>query len=191
MRLLSVATLSSFTIILFTIGFVPNLTQDAFADIATINGFTVDDPDDGDIVYSVGDTLTITFDVATNQTGVVTDANIAGNFTFTNQDINDNTFSGTWTTNQILTLTVDAITTSPIIGTTGISALGTNNIGTLGETVDSHNAAGTDIKLAGDFGLFVAVTGGGDGCNGDCQEPTLGLDKRGKRLVDNGFFIQW
>jgi len=173
-----------FVVVLFTIGFAPYLTQEAFADQPTIDGFIVDDPDDGDTSYSVGDTITITFDVPTNQTGVVTDANIFGNFTFTNQDINDNTFSGTWTTNQILTLTVDAITTSPIIGTTGISALGTNNIGVLGETVDADNALGTDIKLTGDFGLFVAVTGGG--CD-NCEAPTLGISSNAKRLVDNGF----
>ena len=184
--------LFAFVAILFTMGFAPYLTQNAFADVATINGFTVDDPDDGDTVYSIGDTITITFDVATNQTGVVTDANIAGNFTFTNQNINDNTFSGTWTTNQILTLTVNAITTSPIIGTTGITALAGNNIGVLGENNEdnTHNAEGTDIKLTGDFGLVIAVTannGGGSGCNGDCEEPTLGVDSTGKRFVGNGF----
>jgi len=182
--------LSAFVAILFTIGVAPYLTQNAFADVAIINGFTVDDPDNGDRVYSIGDTITITFDIATNQTGVVTDANVAGNFTFTNQNINDNTFSGTWTTNQILTLTVNAITTSPIIGTTGITALAGNNIGVLGENNEdnTHNAEGTDFKLTGDFGLFVAVTtGGGSGCNGDCTEPTLGVLNDGRRIVDNGF----
>ncbi len=190
MRSKSFVWLSAFVAILFTIGVAPYLTQNAFADVAIINGFTVDDPDNGDRVYSIGDTITITFDIATNQTGVVTDANVAGNFTFTNQNINDNTFSGTWTTNQILTLTVNAITTSPIIGTTGITALAGNNIGVLGENNEdnTHNAEGTDFKLTGDFGLFVAVTtGGGSGCNGDCTEPTLGVLNDGRRIVDNGF----
>ena len=95
-----------FVAVLFAIGIAPHLTQDVFAHVSTINGFTAADPDNGDIVYSIGDTITIAFDVGTNQTGVVTDGNLNGNFTFTNQNWLDSTFSGTWTTNQILTLTV-------------------------------------------------------------------------------------
>ena len=36
-----------------------------------------------------------------------------------------------------------------------------------------------------DSGSFVAVIS--SGCNGDCEEPTLGVDNGGKRIVDNGF----
>ena len=61
--------LSAFVAILFTIGFAPNLTQEAFAvGEPAFSLFVADDPDDGDTILSNGDTLTITFSEATNAT---------------------------------------------------------------------------------------------------------------------------
>ena len=37
------------------------------------------------------------------------------------------------------------------------------------------------------FTSTVNENNGGSGCSGDCTYPTLGLDKHGRRLVDNGF----
>ncbi len=55
MGLLSVASLSSLMIILFTIGVVPYLTQDAFAAEPESSLFMADDPDDLDTILSNGD----------------------------------------------------------------------------------------------------------------------------------------
>jgi len=182
----------SIIVIFLTFIVISISSQSAFGDVAAIQTFVANDPDDGDLVYSVGDTFTITFDFATNQTGIMTDSDVNGNFTFVSEAIEDNTFSGVWTTNSILTLTVDAITTSAIIGSTGISADAGNNIGRLGENNEdaAHNAEGTNILLTGDFGLVIAVTTGNDGssgCRGDCSAPTLGVDEQFTRVVENGF----
>jgi len=73
-----------FVAVLFAVGFVPYLTQDAFADTIAISSWVANDPDDGDTVYSVGDTLTLTFSGATNATngGTMTHAEVIANFTF-------------------------------------------------------------------------------------------------------------
>ena len=48
------------------------------------------------------------------------------------------------------------------------------------------NSAAT---LTGDFGLITASSSNpsGSGCSGDCEEPTLGVDSRGTRIVSDGF----
>jgi len=189
MRLLSVASLSSFMILLFMIGFAPNLTQDAFA-ASGISSAVANDPDDGDTVYSVGDTVTITFPAATNATasGTMTNAEIIANFTWTTADVDSDTLTGTWDgASTILTILVNAIAgvDPPLPDTDPVNYQ--VRTGKLGYLNDTEFTAAT-VTLTGDFGLFVAVTSSnGSGCEGDCQPPTLGLDKNSRRVVDNGF----
>jgi len=57
---------------------------------------------------------------------------------------------------------------------------------------DITDAATTDPNEAPDINNIdlsgiPAASNGGEGCDGDCTSPTLGMDKNGKRLVENGF----
>jgi len=190
MRLLSVASLSSFMIILFMIGFAPNLTQDAFA-ASGITSAVANDPDDADAVYSVGDTIVITFPAAVNGTfasGTMNNVEFRANFTVSSSDIDTaDTVSGVWNAGATaLTVTIDTIagSTPPVINTDTFAYDTTN--GNIGYGTNSTHFIGTAVTLTGDFGLFFAATTS-SGCERDCKEPTLGLDNNGRRMVDNGF----
>jgi len=110
------------------------------------------DPDDNDTAFSAGDTLTLTFDIATNAPSVSNQAeidpivNVAGLFGTTA------TYSGAWSAgNTVLTITINSVgTASSVIG------------GNVGPGVTSvTNAAGTSvvwsntISSTGDFGVVV------------------------------------
>jgi len=170
--------------VIVSIGILGIGLNEAFAVAPNLNGFVANDPDDGDIIYSVGDTFNISFDIPTNQTGVATQANILGNFTFvTNPGA---TFSGVWTNNQNLLVTVLTAGVAPTIGADTVNMLGTNTIGDFNPHPDPENAAIGAIVLSGDYGV-IASTGGGSVPKGGHQPPTLGVTKYGKQLVDNGF----
>jgi len=188
-------SLFSFVVVLFTIGFTPYLTQDAFA-ASGITSAVANDPDDADAVYSVGDTIVITFPAAVNGTfasGTMNNVEFRANFTVSSSDIDTaDTVSGVWNAGATaLTVTIDTIagSTPPVINTDTFAYDTTN--GNIGYGTNSTHFIGTAVTLTGDFGLFVAPTpatvNGGNGCNGDCEEPTLGVDSKGKRLVTNGF----
>ena len=173
------------------------LSQDAFA-ASPISSAVANDPDDADAVYSVGDTIVITFPGATNATasGTMTNTEFRANFTVATTDIDTaDTITGVWTSTSILTLTVGTIAgvDPPTVNTDTVNYDVAN--GNLFYSVNATaGGAGTEflgntVTLTGDFGLFVAATttsGGGSGCH-DCEAPTLGVDKRGTRLVSNGF----
>ena len=91
-------SLFTFVVVLFTIGFAPYLTQDAFADRPVLSSWTADDPDDADTIFSAGDTLTITFIAATNQTlGLISQGAIDGNFTFAGTiETGGGVYTGNW-----------------------------------------------------------------------------------------------
>lgn len=184
-------------VILFTIGFTPYLTQDVFA-ASPIVSAVANDPDDGDTVYSVGDTIVITFPGATNATasGTMSNTEFRANFTVVTTDIDTaDTITGVWTSTSVLTLTVNTIAgvDPPTINTDTVNYDVAN--GNLFYAVNATAGGagteflGTPVTLTGDFGLFVAATtttSGGGGCT-DCTAPTLGIDDRDRRLVDNGF----
>jgi len=193
------STIAFSMIILFSMALMPYLTQDAFA-ASPIVSAVANDPDDGDRVYSVGDTIIITFPGDTNATsgGTMTNAEFRLNFTVSNSDIDvDDTVSGVWTSQSILTITIDAIADAlsldPVIDTDEV------NYDVSGGTLfyelnDTAGGAGTEftgtaVTLTGDFGLFLAaiLSGGGSSCSGDCTEPTLGFNNEGRKLVDDGF----
>lgn len=177
--------------ILFAFAFTPILIQDAFA-THSISAYVGNDPDDADTVFGAGDTLTITTDVATNATvGTVSVAtDVTGNFTFTSPDpLATLTFTtdwtAEWTDTSNLVITFININNVPVVATSTVEGSAGNNIG---DGSGDEGLSTATATLSGDFGLFVAVsTSNGSGCSGDCEEPTLGMDGKGARLVDNGF----
>ncbi len=187
--------LFAFVAVLFTIGFAPNLTQDAFADVPAITAFTANDPDDLDTVYSNDDTFTLTFSLPINVTASATMSQgaIDGNFTLSGGADFGTTYAGLWSGDRqtlVISVTDISAATDPIITTTTIVGCTVPAAGCIGHAAVEDNPTGPTISpaLGGDYGLFVAVTtGGGSGCNGDCTEPTLGVLSDGRRIVDNGF----
>jgi len=162
--------------------------NNAYADVPNIDTFVADDPDDGDTVLSDGDTLTIIFSLPINATasGTITQAEIDANFTTGGATIGT-TYSGVWSgdTLSLLITIIDAATGDLVVSTDTIGAAAGNNLGHAGDGGTPTQLTGTPT-LSGDFGLFVAVSGG-DGCDGDCTAPTLGVNSDGRRLVENGF----
>ena len=185
--------LSLMVIFLTFIGITGTGINDAYG--IAISTVIANDPDDGDTVYSVGDTITITFGAATNATagGTMTQAEYAANFTTTTSDIDVNgDITGFWTSTSILTMTVISIASvadPPIVDTDSIIYVpgdGTLHAAGGGVEVDAGGAT-----ITGDFGvLAIALTTGKDGssgCRGDCSAPTLGVDEQFTRVVENGF----
>lgn len=192
LKSLYLTKLSALTLALLAVALIPNLTSDAYA-ASGISSAIADDPDDADAVYSVDDTIIITFPAQVNSTfasGTMTNAEFRANFTVSNSDIDTaDTISGVWNAGATaLTLTIDTIagSTPPVINTDTV--LYDPTAGNIHYQGNGTEFANTAVTLTGDFGLFVAVSASnGSGCSGDCEEPTLGLDSKGKRLVDNGF----
>ena len=156
----------------------------------TITSYVADDPNDGDAVYSDGDTITINLSVAGNVTvGVITvESDITGNFTFPTDDpLFGATFTGEWVTKQQLVITLTSIGANTlVVGASTVEPTGGNNIGEDPFFDDAGMATGSPVTLSGNFGLFVALTGS-KGCIGDCSPPTLGVDEQFTRVVENGF----
>ena len=169
-----------------TLSITSILTDYAFADSPILSSYVANDPDDADTVYSDGDTLTITFNIPTNQSGTATSANILGNFTFS-QPLGAS-YSGMWTNAQTLVITVSsAAGGNQNIGVTTVSTSITNTIGDLNPHTDAEIAGGM-ATLSGDFGNFGLFSKTStDICSGDCIPPTLGLNKNNQRIVDLGF----
>lgn len=174
------------------------MSPDAFA-ASGISNATANDPDDADAVYSVDDTIIIAFPAPTNATGSGTMSNteFRANFTIDTTDIDTaDTVTGVWNAaSDILTLTINTIAgVDPPTANTDTVSYDVSN-GNLFYAVNATaGGAGTEflgnpVTLTGDFGLFVAAstTNNGGGCSGDCEEPTLGVNSVGTRLVDNGF----
>ena len=195
-----------FTIVIFSIllSLSPILSQNAFAAAPTISTYVADDPDNGDAVYSNGDTLTINLSAASNATTTtcggstfpctVSTGAVTGNFTFGSGDptAGGASFTAQWTSNSALRLTFSTIGTAVSIGSSTVSVAGGNTLGVFNNGTDNTRmiSPGTAATLSGDFGIVASSSdsdGGGDGCKGDCEEPTIGVDSNGKRQVTNGF----
>ena len=145
--------------------------NNAYAEHPSITSYVANDPDDGDTVYSDGDTITINLSGAGNVTvGVITDnTDITGNFTFPIDDpLAGATFTGEWVTTSQLLITLTSIGTNTlVVGTSTVDPSAGNNIG--GPNPNDNTvmtSADPDVLLSGDFGLFVAASTGGDGCDG-------------------------
>jgi len=184
--------LKLFLIGVFTIGLLG--INNAYATHPSITSYVGNDPDDGDTVYSDGDTITINLSGAGNVTvGVITDnTDITGNFTFALGDplTGGAAFTGEWISTTELRITFTTIGTAVTLATSTVDPSAGNNIGAPNPNDNSvMTSADPDVVLTGDFGLFVAVTtnGQGSGCDGDCWAPTLGVNEKNGRVVENGF----
>jgi len=167
------------------------LSENAHAVVPLFDTYVADDPDNGDIVFSNGDTLTITFDSATNATGsgLISEAEINANFTDGVGAPNfGTTYSGVWAADSTsLTITIIDVTGGVlVIGVDTIAgAAGTNIAGIAGTNADLISIGGDTATLAGDFGVIVVASAGGSSSSN--QPPTLGVNKYGQQIVDNGF----
>ncbi len=164
--------------------------NEAYADPPEFTAFIVDDPNNLDNVYSNGDSITITFDHATNSTvGItMTQAEIVANFTFAAPAAIGTTYSGIWNTATQLVITVtDVGATVLTLGATTVDdgvALPANIAEIAGGAANLlFNNAGGPLALTGDFGILAS----GDSCNRDCVPPTMGSGVNGGLLVTNGF----
>jgi len=178
-----------FLIVIATLAVFGFAIDEAYA-APSITSYVANDPDDGDTVYSDGDTITINLSSAGNVTiGIITDTtDITGNFTFVPNPLTAATFTGEWVTTSQLLITLTSIGTNTlVVGTSTVDPSAGNNIGDPNPNDNSlMSSADPDVLLTGDFGLFVAASGG-SGCDGECNAPTLGVNSVGSRLVDNGF----
>lgn len=191
MRFFSLTSLSTIAILVLSIGAISSVMPDAYAANPTVTSFLANDPDDGDNVFSNGDTILIVFDIGTNATngGTMTPTEFNANFTIAGGISSfDGTFSGVWQNSaQELLLTWTSIgSNTPVVGATTIEEKGTTNIAAAGGGNGNLYSDTTDT-LTGDFGLFTATTSKGGSCSGDCAEPTLGVNEKGERRVTNGF----
>jgi len=113
-----------------------------------ITSFVADDPDNGDVVYSTGDTLTITFDADTNQpAGTPTQL-------FNFSDSLGSSLSGNWTTADIYTVTVNNISGNGIsLGSTIATPTGAGGFEIFDSGGTSDPSSATSPTLSGDFGV--------------------------------------
>jgi len=98
----------------------------------SISTYVANDPDDGDAIYSDGDTITINLSSAGNvTTGIITDTtDITGNFTFVPNPLTGATFTGDWVTTSQLLITLTSIGTNTlVVGTSTVDPSAGNNIG--------------------------------------------------------------
>jgi hypothetical protein len=119
-------------------------------DVPAIVSVTADDPDDGDVVLGVDDTLTVVFDTATNEPAVSSAAEIDGLVDFGAKVLGAN-YTGTWSNAATLVIT--------IVGAAGGDLVPGDSIAIIADGVDDlTNAAGTGGAsissgvVAGDWG---------------------------------------
>lgn len=180
--------------ILLVMALTPYLAQNVFA-ASGISSAVANDPDDADTVYSVGDTITITFPAQVNSSFAslsMSNTEFRANFTVNPSDIDTaDTLTGVWNAGATaITLTINTIagSTPPVIGSDTFEYDPT--LGNIHYEINGTEFTNTAVTLSGDFGLFVSAStssNNGGGCTGDCEEPTLGIDDSGRRLVDGGF----
>jgi len=120
-----------------------------------ITSLIADDPDDLDNVYSINDTITITFDSNTNTPGGMgLQSKAAVNDLYNFTDSLGEEYTGLWNTADTFVITISNTTgaTTPIIGTTTVTPAGITPILSSDET--SGPSTVTSPVLSGDFGLY-------------------------------------
>jgi hypothetical protein len=173
--------------IFLSIGF-----NEAYAAVPQFDTYVADDPDNGDTVLSDGDTVTITFNIATNATGngLITQGEIDANFTDGVGPPDFGTaYSGVWSADsKSLTITITDATGGTIaIGVDTIGGRGTTTIADAdGGNADLISVGGDTALLSGDFGV-IAAGGSGSVPDGGYQPPTMGVTRQGMLLVEDGF----
>lgn len=133
-----------------------------FAQNPVLSSFVSSDPDNLDGYLSVNDVITFTFDVPTNTPAVATKAQIDALMTFS-QALGSN-YSGVWTTNQILVITILNVggNGNPEPGTTTVSL----TAGGIRDITNAFNAVSGPFILTGNWGtgsdkLFFGGIGSG------------------------------
>ena len=125
-------------------------------DAPIITSLVVDDPDDLDRSYSIGDTITITFDVPTNMPGGTDSQNrtaVNSMFTFSQPHRIASAYSGQWTSPDTFTITlhhVSDLTRTPSFTYTTVTPAGIIPILSADETSEASNEMSP--VLTGDFG---------------------------------------
>ena len=122
-----------------------------------ITSLVVDDPDNADGRYSVGDTITITFDSDTNMPGGIATQNrtdINDMFTFSHPHKIGKAYDGLWTSPDTFTITLNHVinTMKPLlIGNSTVTPNEIIPILSFDETSSPSNS--TSPVLTGDFGI--------------------------------------
>ena len=91
----------------------------------SIIGFVASDPTNNNVVQSVGDLVTLTFDMDTNQPAVATKADLLALFSFSPIALAAD-FSGAWTSARELVISINSVAASdvPAIGVESITVIG-------------------------------------------------------------------
>jgi len=153
-----------------------------------ITSILADDPDDLDGTYSTDDTITITFDSATNMPGGTDrQASAAINDLFTFSEPLGQAYRGQWTASDTFVITIKSANNAgpPVIGTTIVTPSGITPILSFDET--SLPSYITSPVLSGDFGtaspaiqwILLPLTNGIPDIT-DCD----GIDEYGRVMLD-------
>lgn len=129
------------------------VTQFAYAtNSPIITSLIVSDDDDLDEIYSIDDTITITFDSPTNEPGgTEPQMKSAVNDLFTFSESIGQAYNGRWTAPDIFTITIrNANTATLVIGSTIVTPTGITSILSADEMSEPSNS--TSPVLTGDFG---------------------------------------
>jgi methionine-rich copper-binding protein CopC len=118
----------------------------------TITSVTADDPDDGDLIYSTGDTITFVFSENTNQPFGPSPTQAELDILFGTMNLGA-AYSGSWTDAQTLVITIDDATggTAPTIGTTSFQLQPRGGLKDAAET--SLSSMDISSAITGDWGL--------------------------------------
>jgi len=161
----------------------PDVTYDGTGPNISIRSCDTNTPLVNATVISTTDGLSPTMDSATTTSTTTIDVTYSEDM-----DTGGSITTGDYTiTNP--SVSVLGVSVSGSVVTLTVSAMGQDDTPTVAQpgSVDdtsSNTLTAPSSVLASDA---TVNRKNGSGCEGDCEEPTLGLDNRGQRLVDNGF----
>jgi len=164
-------------VVIFVIGILL-LSLPAQYVLGAVTSVVINSPTTG---QTVGASFSLSYTVADNGTNTAT----AGSITFTESgtsiDPNDpHTF--TMSVPADTSVGVHVITRAALEAGFGNLLVNTATYDILVSVTDGGVFSDTVTSVTMNFG-----GGGGNGCDGECNEPTMGVNSHGKRLVENGF----
>ena len=152
-------------------------TNNAYATEPVVTSFTLQNLDNSIPAISNGDTLSITFSRDTDRGGFPLNVPIGVvnvDLLFDSAHDRGNDYDGKWVNNRTFVITfIDAVGSELVLGTSFLVP---------GATPIRDASAPADIWVTSSP-ILRLPSSSGDGCNTECQSPTLGLDKNGRRLV--------
>jgi len=159
---------------------VPNIV---FATEPLVESFTLHNRDNSLPEYSDGDTISIKFTIDTDRGGFPLNVPVGMvnvDNLFETEGLGTN-YNGQWISDNEFVITVIDSTGHDIqVGEDITDPSAIILIRDAAFLPDFWNTSSPILQLQ-----LVKKTSGG--CDGECQAPTLGLDKNGRRLVENGF----